>query len=234
MKCNDVRCMKRFGVHRKICAQNVYTFDACVRHKTIFQSKNTLKMIHTVKLEEAQEILEHRVPPMEEALDKAVEAWNVDLSHRHDVLCSLTRSMFISGIWHDEVMQALIDDPGIRLYENEQRQCLIFDDRVAVRLKLLDDKDRPRNSKTKRGRAWHRQLNLPGLPPVVRLDLGYRLDPIGSYVELAMLMCCTGDIVIWRWPIQSRQDDEPANGVESVEQRPLGFPETNLAGAQIR
>ncbi len=142
--------------------------------------------------------------------------------------------MFISGIWHDEVMQTLVDDPGIRLYENEQRQCLIFDDRVAVRLKLLDDKYRPRNNRTRRGLAWHRQLNLPGLPPVVRLDLGYRLDPIGSYVELAMLMFCTGDIVNWQWPIQKRPDDESANGVEPFEQHSLSFPETKLAGTQIR
>ena len=212
----------------------MYTFVVCIRPNTIFVSENALKMIHTINRKEAQDILEYRVPAMEEALVKAVEAWTVDLSHRHDVLCSLTRSMFVSGIWHDEVMQALVDDPGIRLYENEQRQCLIFDDRVAVRLKLLDDKYRPRNNKTRRGRAWQRQLNLSGLPPVVRLDLGYRLDPIGSYVELAMLMFCTGNIVNWQWPIQKGSDDESAVGVEPFEQRSWSFPETNLAGAQIR
>ena len=73
---------------------------------------------------------------MLDALDHAVKLWTVDLSHRHDVLGILTRSMFINDVWYDAVLENLVDDPGVELHPNATRQCLMFDNRVVVRLKL--------------------------------------------------------------------------------------------------
>ena len=185
--------------------------------------------MYSIEQKEAQTILGPRVPVMLDALDHAVKLWTVDLSHRHDVLGILTRSMFINDVWYDAVLENLVDDPGAEVHPNATRQCLMFDNRVVVRLKLLDSNGRPRNNKTKRSVAWRNQLHLADLPPAARLDLGYRLDPIGSFVELAMLMFYKGDLPIWQWPIQ-RPDDTPNDDIEFEQTRmDLGYLQTTGA-----
>lgn len=190
-------------------------------------------MTFYVTIEEARAILEHRVPAMREALVTAVHRWNVDLSHLHATLGILTRSMFINDVWHDEVMQTLVDDQGIRLYPNKERQCLLFDDQVAVRLKLLNERGRPRNNRGRRARAWQYQHNLPGLPPVVRLDFGYRLDPIGSTVESITLMFYKGHSLVWQWPVHELPVADP-KGEPEFEQISFDVLEREATGIQIR
>ena len=185
--------------------------------------------MYSITQNEARSILEPRVPVILDALDHAVKAWIDDLSHRHYVLGILTRSMFISDVWHDAVLENLVDDLGAQLCPNAPRQCLNFDDRVVVRLKLLDDKGRPRNNTTKRSVAYQYQWHLPELPPAARLDLGYRLDPIGSRVELAMFMFHKGNLPIWQWPIH-RPDGTPIDNIQ-FEQTLMQLDEAQATGA---
>ena len=186
-------------------------------------------MTYSITQKVARSILEPRVPVILDSLDHAVKAWIDDLSHRHDTLGILTRSMFISDVWYDTVLENFVDDPGAQRCLNAPRQCLNFDDQVVVRLKLLNDRGRPRNNKTKRSVAYLHQWPLPELPPAARLDLGYRLDPIGSRVELAMFMFHKGNLPIWQWPIH-RLDDTLIDDIE-FEQIGMQLDDAQATGA---
>ena len=146
-------------------------------------------------------VLTDRLKHFVRALKETMEVWNgphAESQHIYDVA---TRSMVIQRHWYSISAEALRDDSGVKLVNNYERHCFEIDGEFALRFKHLNSKYRPRNNSNFRSRAWVYQLNLPDLPPMPRLDFGYRLDLTGTIVETAMIMLCVGKEPSWRWQI---------------------------------
>ena len=151
-----------------------------------------------------------------------MEVWNGPHAESQHVYDVATRSMVIARHWYSYSDEALRDDPGVKLVNNYERHCFEIDREFALRFKHLNSRYRTRNNSNFRSFAWGHQLSLADLPPMPRLDFGYRLDLTGTLIETAMIMLCVGNEPSWRWQIWGDPIDVFA-----------GTPETDLFGRTV-
>ena len=163
-------------------------------------------------LEKAKSVLQPRMPLLIGALKKAVHEWNLGLSQYHTKLDAFARGVFINQLWYEYSNQALHGDPGVSLEKNGQRTSLIIDRSLVLRLKHVNEAYRSRNYPTPRDRAWNGQVYFPSIPPIPRLDIGYRMDLTGTAVKDSMVIFSQGVQSLWRWQV-------------------WGFPVSEFAGA---
>lgn len=85
--------------------------------------------------------------------------------------------------------------------DDEHDGCfLVFDNRLALRFKLLDKHDATRNVRTTRQKcvSFHRRQTLPGFESLDFVTLGYRLDDLFYEVTEMKIVCWFGDRKLWR------------------------------------
>ena len=152
-------------------------------------------------LHEAKSILEPRAPVFVDALRKAMHEWNHGLSHYHTTFDEFARGVLLSQMWYNYSSQALQGDFGVALTWRGSRPYYIFDQSVVLRFKHLNSAYQTWNYPTARALAWNAQSVFPSIPPLVKLDLGYRLDLTGTRVLEVMVMLNNNGISVWRWQI---------------------------------
>ena len=194
------------GVHYRNESAQKRAENTCINRTT--RNRRTLykvnMKIHHIDLPDARSILQPRMTDFAAALKLAIHRWNSDLSAYHVTLSEFTRCNIISDLWYETSQKALTNDGGVRLIGNRERRCFIVDDAVVLRFKHLDSNYRPRNNTNRRSDAWNCQTNFRDIPPVVRLDFGYRMDLTGTVVETAFVMLNNGARARWRWQIWGR------------------------------
>ena len=126
----------------------------------------------------------------------------------HVDLDEFGRAVNINQLWYSSSSQALRSDPGISRHKQGNGYYYVIDNRLVLRFKHFDDGYRSRNHPTPRFRAWDSQMPFPTLPPLVKLDLGYRLDLTGTRVLDAMIVLNFNRLSVWRWQIWGRRIDE--------------------------
>lgn len=112
------------------------------------------------------------------------------------------RSNSIHEIMIDEIRKAA----GESLFRGRGRWVLRADDDLIVQFKKIDASGRTSNIPTKAAQEWQTQLNLPGMPPAMRVTLGYRLDKMNTEVVDVCLVARDGDRIIWRESLDGQQD----------------------------
>ena len=127
--------------------------------------------------------------------------WNGDLGKFHKYVDHFARGVLLSQLWYQYSLAALKDDNGVRLVDNGERYCFVVDDRITLRIKHLNERFQTRNYRTRRAVAWDAQLPFPGIPNLVKLDFGYRLDLTGTKVTSAIIMLNNNKESVWRFQI---------------------------------
>ena len=161
-----------------------------------------------ITLEEAKSVLQQRMAILIGTLKRVVYEWNFGLSKYHTILDASARGLLINQLWYHHANQTLHSDSGVTLKANGLRASLEFDKSLVLRLKHVDEAFRSWNYPTRRNRAWIAQTHFPSIPPVPRLDLGYRMDLTGTTIEDAMVIFSRKGQPLWRWRVWRYPDSE--------------------------
>ena len=161
-----------------------------------------------IDLEGAQAILQPRVPAFAVSLRKAIHEWNNRLGAYHAIFDEFARAVLINQLWYAYSWQALHGDAGVLRDKHGNRHYYILDDLVVLRFKHVDDAYRSWNHPTSRALAWEAQASFPTIPPLAKLELGYRLDLTGTVVRDAVVMLNYKGRSLWRWQIWGHPIDE--------------------------
>lgn len=156
---------------------------------------------YQIGMANAQVILRPRMPDLTVALRRSVHEWNTGLAPYHLRLDEYARAVVVNKLWYSYAEQLLFGDAGVAFHQESNGKYLVVDDSLVLRFKHLDGAYRTRNFPTRRAKAWNSQLHFPNIPPLARLDLGYRLDVTGTVVLDAMVMLTVGKQSVWRWQI---------------------------------
>ena len=156
----------------------------------------------------AQAILLPRIPAFIDALRKATREWNDGLGAYHAILDEFARAVIISQFWYSHSHQLLRSDSGVSLERFGNRHFYTIERELVLRLKHVDSSYRSWNHPTTRALAWNAQASFPSIPPMVKLELGYRMDLTGTVVRDAMVMLNYKGHSLWRWQIWGRQISE--------------------------
>ena len=149
----------------------------------------------------AKIILRPRVPVFAGSIRKAIHEWNSGLGAYHAVVDEFARGVMISQFWYAFSSLALRGDVGISLEKHGNRPYFIVEDKVVLRFKHVDDAYRSWNHPTSRARAWDAQASFPTMPPMAKLELGYRLDLTGTIIKDAAVILNYRGRSLWRWQI---------------------------------
>ena len=149
----------------------------------------------------AKVILRPRVPVFADSLRKAIREWNTGLGAYHAIFDEFARGVLISQFWYTYSSQALEGDSGISLEKHGGRPYYIVDDELVLRFKHVNDAYRSWNHPTPRALAWDAQAWFPTMPPMAKLELGYRLDITGTVIQDAAVILNYKGQSLWRWQI---------------------------------
>ena len=161
-----------------------------------------------IDLDGAKAILQHRVPVFAVSLRRAIHEWNSVLGAYHAILDQFARGVLINQFWYEYSSRAFHGDEGVSLDRHGNRHYYVVDDLVVLRLKHVDDAYRSWNHPTSRALAWEAQASFPTIPPLAKLELGYRLDLTGTVVRDAVVMLNYTGRPLWRWQIWGHPIDE--------------------------
>ena len=154
-----------------------------------------------IELGEAKSVLKSRMPVFAGALRKALHEWNKGLGAYHATVDEFARGVLINQFWYVFSSHALRDDTGISLEKHGNGYFFTVDDSLVLRLKHVNKAYRSWNHPTRRSLALDAQVPFPTIPPMARLELGYRLDLTGTVVEDAVVMLNNNGRSLWRWQI---------------------------------
>ena len=154
-----------------------------------------------IDLSKAKSILHNRMPAFAGALRKSIEEWNSGLGSYHATFDEFARGVLINQLWYVYSSQALRGDAGVSLDKHSNGSYFTVDDSLVLRLKHVDTAYRSWNHPTRRARAMDAQSPFPTIPPMARLELGYRLDLTGTVVKDAVVMLNNRGRSLWRWQI---------------------------------
>ena len=157
--------------------------------------------LHHIDLGRAKATLQPRIPVFAGSLRKAIQEWNNGLGAYHAIVDQFARGVLINQFWYAYSSQAFRGDQGISLDKHGNRYYYIVDGLLVLRFKHVDNSYRSWNHPTSRARAWDAQASFPTIPPMAKLELGYRLDLTGTVVRDAVVMLNYKGQSLWRWQI---------------------------------
>lgn len=108
----------------------------------------------------------------------------------------------------EEAERALVDRSE-RVTWRYGRALLSVAQGVVVQFKLLDDEGLPQNYPTEMANDFANQVEIEGIPPGVRLTLGYELDRHRTAIASVSLLCQRGERVEWRRDLETTQRTIP-------------------------
>lgn len=119
---------------------------------------------------------DERVKELVALLCETHAVWMKDYGPHHAVLDTTARSRIFFCHFYSLAHAALDDREGILFGDDQQQKYISFDGRASIRLKKFGRQFQTRNYPTPHAVEWTKQASLDGMPPVGRLELGYRFD----------------------------------------------------------
>lgn len=188
--------------------KNHAKYDGIIFTQKITQFREVNLTPYYMDLGQAKVILRPRVPAFAGSLRKALHEWNKELGAYHAIVDEFARGVMISQFWYAYSSEALRGDLGISREKHGNRPYYIVDDKLVLRFKRVDDAYRSWNHPTSRARAWDAQASFSTMPPMAKLELGYRLDVTGTVVMDAAVILNYKGRSLWRWQIWGRRVSE--------------------------
>jgi len=103
-----------------------------------------------------------------------------------------TRAGMVHDFQVDRAAQYAAKTNGVELVNLTRLMLLIVEGQYAIRWKKLDDGYRSRNIFTGQVESFLRQEQLPGIPLMCNLELGYQLDRSERSISGVFLACPSG------------------------------------------
>ena len=166
------------------------------------------------------------------SLRKAVREWNNGLAPYHTDLDEYARSVILNRLWYSYSRQAFTNDRGIQLERHSNGFYYTVDRKLVLRFKHVDEVYRTSNYPTRRSLAWNAQMQFPNMPPLVKLDLGYRMDLTGTVVRDAVIALNFNQQSVWRWQIWGHRISEFAASPRDMHGR-LVYSHNDFSGVAI-
>lgn len=131
----------------------------------------------SVSLDDAKKALEAHHPALLRCVRRAWGTWR-KVAPAFAMPEPSTRAMIVWNGWTDAIRAEFGDTPSVRIVEKSDRIFLLFRNKIAVRLKKVDEKLRTSNYPTKTALQVDGQRGVPGAPmdtPI--LTVAYTIDP---------------------------------------------------------
>ena len=181
-------------------------------------------MAQHITLPDPKSVLIPRMPALANALGMAFHTWVHGSPAQLAILDETARAVCISQYWYEYVRRNCSKDTQVTFHDVQNQRFVFVDDSypIILRIKQVSDSYLSKNAPTHRSLGWNRQIQLDGIPPGFRLELGYIPDLTGTTVSRACILFRLQNNVIWHWQIWGVQDTTLASAV-----RPNG---TNMLG----
>jgi hypothetical protein len=130
-----------------------------------------------------------------------VAAWNDYMTSITEQIRCLqhrrTRACIVHDFMVSHAKRLFEGVPGVHIEDRSGIVLLVIDDRLAIRFKKLDKENRTRNYPTQQALAFMQQLDLPTIPSLARLVVGYRLTNLETELESVFVVCPNGLSNAW-------------------------------------
>jgi len=163
----------------------------------------------TFSLEDAQPFL---MPLRDEAVQTLLESQAelrelLDLRpEMHDVLDSSTQASMLSNIFAHRVRPRFAN-VGVNWQQSGRMQHGAVGGSISLRFKKLTTDLHSMNVPTESQARLYHQWQLPGVPEMTQVTLGYVLDPITRAIGAAFFICPSGfSTNHWSWAIYGGGD----------------------------
>ncbi len=144
-----------------------------------------------MSLETARAILASRMQGLTDALSQCQETWNNSnqgYAFAQMILDGSARAHVINQHWYANARTIFAGDSGVLFSREQFQRYLVFDEKVILRFKLLDNNLHASNYPTDHAIDWLQQIPLPDIPPCARVHYGYRMDVTGTRVKDAFII----------------------------------------------
>lgn len=156
-------------------------------------------------LEQAQASVRETLKPYEMKIAKAIRrAWERWRDRSPEDMLVLnngrTRSSVVWSYMVAEVARAL---PGstVKVEPRNGTQDFVVENKVMFRLKKMNGRGKSRNFATRLSMDHYAQIEIPGMPELVRLDIGYVLNRTASAITEILVSCRYGKAVVWNYSL---------------------------------
>ena len=151
-----------------------------------------------------RKVLEPHHPAIRQVITNAWGKWlSLDGRHRYALSAYPTvRANVIWGFIQDETKRLFQGRPIRPIFSNNTTTFLI-DNQVLIRFKKLNERGGSNNFPTNRSLQFNENLDLPGIPSGLRVDVGYVLNDLETAINSIMVSYRKGDEVIWTYDIES-------------------------------
>jgi len=164
---------------------------------------------------EAGEILK---PHLERFWNCIVGAWREYLqeyAHIKHVHTDRKRASILHDHMVDRARKEFQGVKGVHFLEG-RLFLLSIDQQIIVRFKKLDDDMKSRNYPTLHALKFLQQLDIPGIPPVTRVEAGYQLNGLETGIQAVLITCREGAKLEWFLEL-----DRPAGNVADIVEMPI-------------
>ena len=159
----------------------------------------------TLGLREAQTILKPRMPLLAACLRESLDSFNDIPPLIPIAFTPATKWACLNDLWYSSAEAKFSETAGVSFGAHKPQRYLNIGERCLLRYKHFDKAMFARNYPTRHNRDWLRQGHLMGLPPAVRLELGYRLDGTGIRFQDAFITLPFAASHQWVWQIWGAQ-----------------------------
>jgi len=139
----------------------------------------------------------HRV--FERIVRVAWRRWR-DISNRFDDPYKRTRATIVYQFMAEEAKREFENHFDVHVIEENESILISLHNKLAVRLKKLNDGLRSSNYPTPRQLEFAAQLPLPGIPDCERVVVGYVPDSLGMDIDIHVVYG-QGDEKIWSYEL---------------------------------
>lgn len=152
-------------------------------------------------LDDAEKHLEPYFPALREIINTAWKDWESLPDEQRAKIDARARANCVNSFIIHNTRKYFEERTGVKVAEKRGLFLLDFFDEINLRFKKLNKDKKPSNIKTTQQLNFALQLELPGMPKVVRLTLGYILDITQTKIKDILIVFYKGKNLIWEIPI---------------------------------
>lgn len=151
---------------------------------------------------EAETILDPYKGLLREVVDSA---WRDYCSLRNNiphVFTPRTRASIIHDFMVSHARNKLAGIKGVRLLDVGGLFLVEINEKILIRFKKLNDDKMPNNIPTQQALDFMEQLELPGMPHIIRLVVGYELNKLQTGIQAISVTCPRGTKKEWHFELE--------------------------------
>jgi hypothetical protein len=178
----------------------------------------------------AEEAIKPYLSIFKDCYGKAIKKYNSVLDNFSQPMYNRTKAVNFQNIIVNLIKEALTDYENVVIKEKYESITVVINNHTCARFKKLNAKGFPSNVRTVRNSAIESQqlqIGYIDMPPIARVDVGYKLDATGTDYEMLKVICRKGKKIIWDLYFHDINDKGETGGIE-VTGTPIAPVETEI------